>query len=606
MDNQERKTNRNVLMLVLSVVLTVALISGSTFAYWEWWSNESEQTAVTFTATEDFSCSADGGGNITSSDVVLIPSSCTDSEHVIKRKVTVMPSLYKDDLNISLDLWMNIKSIGNGLSNSENFKYALTTDDTSCESGVVSEGTFKGKTSGDTITMLDKEFNNTTTETYYLWIWLDEAETDISTTNQSFELSLDGECSNFIDLSNEEILEYLQNKHDFEYYSTLNLAVTDVNNGTIGENADSNKEDAVAGIYTDDGETYVVLLKDTIEATRIKPSVDMTINLGGNMLSSNEGIAIQPMSGNVHIDGTIDGSTVSVASDYMPRAMQVLGTSNVTVTGGLFVSEISKSSSSNSVTILVAQDARLTITNAIISSKNLYASSNTTAAAGIQVSSGGTASAVISDCVVDVESVNGRIYGINNFATMTVSNSEIMTYSNHRYIDNTYYASSNGVYNSGTITLNNCYVSGTYTGVNNLGTLYINGGIYEGYEYGGLNFYASETTSYIRNATIRQCSLADGYTQNLDSKNVGFRVAAFSNILIYMDNCDIYGSQLVGTITGSYNSLYISNSRINEDAIFNLSSSTHKIYIGRGNNFTADDINRPTSGIETDEVYIFE
>ena len=112
MDNQERKTNRNVLMLVFGVVLTVALISGSTFAYWEWWSNESEQTAVTFTATEDFSCSADGGGNITSSDVILIPSSCTDSEYAIKREVTVMPSLYKDDLDIKMDLWINIKSIG--------------------------------------------------------------------------------------------------------------------------------------------------------------------------------------------------------------------------------------------------------------------------------------------------------------------------------------------------------------------------------------------------------------------------------------------------------------------------------------------------------------
>ena len=225
MDNQERKTNRNVLMLVFGVVLTVALISGSTFAYWEWWSNESEQTAVTFTATEDFSCSADGGGNITSSDVILIPSSCTDSEYAIKREVTVMPSLYKDDLNISLDLWMNIKSIGNGLSNSENFKYALTTDDTSCESGVVSEGTFKGKTSGDTITMLDKEFNNTTTETYYLWIWLDEAETDISTTNQSFELSLGGECTNEVTVGNSD--------PEVPVLDDGMIPVTIANNGTV-------------------------------------------------------------------------------------------------------------------------------------------------------------------------------------------------------------------------------------------------------------------------------------------------------------------------------------------------------------------------------------
>ena len=55
-----------------------------------------------------------------------------------------------------MDMWLNINSIGSGLSNSQNFKYALTTSSSSCTSNVITEGTFYGKVANDKIELLSQ------------------------------------------------------------------------------------------------------------------------------------------------------------------------------------------------------------------------------------------------------------------------------------------------------------------------------------------------------------------------------------------------------------------------------------------------------------------
>ena len=97
-----------------------------------------------------------------------------------------------------MSLWLNVNTLDSGLSNSKNFKYALTTSYTSCETGVVSSVTFKEKTAGDKVYILDKEYSVTTTDIYYLYIWLDKEETSTETMNQTFKLSLGGDCTNAI------------------------------------------------------------------------------------------------------------------------------------------------------------------------------------------------------------------------------------------------------------------------------------------------------------------------------------------------------------------------------------------------------------------------
>ena len=54
-----------------------------------------------------------------------------------------------------MDLWLDINEIGSGLSNSQNFKYALTTSDSSCTEGVKLSGSFNGATVGSKFNILN-------------------------------------------------------------------------------------------------------------------------------------------------------------------------------------------------------------------------------------------------------------------------------------------------------------------------------------------------------------------------------------------------------------------------------------------------------------------
>lgn len=192
-------------LITLTIIFTVM---GSTFAYLSWSSSEEQKTQVTFTKEAGFSCSVNGGGNIAEGDVILMPTVVNDSttSYYIKRTITVKPTITDSLLPVYMDLWLDINSLGTGLSNSLNFKYALTTSSTSPTTGVVSSGNFNGKITGDKINLLtSKKYTATTTDTYYLWIWLDAAETSSDTMNQSFSLSLNGSCMNDVPASKPDI-----------------------------------------------------------------------------------------------------------------------------------------------------------------------------------------------------------------------------------------------------------------------------------------------------------------------------------------------------------------------------------------------------------------
>ncbi len=192
--------NKKTMFTILIVLGLIIIFTGGTYAYLSWTSSNDSNTNVTFTKGEGFSCSADGGGNITTGEVSLMPTDCTkNSSHVIKREITVNTTITDINMPIYMDLWLNVNSMGTALSNSSNLKYSLTTSSTNCATDVVKTGTFNGKTAGDKVYISNgKNYTSTTTETYYLYIWLDINETNADTASQSFNLSLGGSCSNHI------------------------------------------------------------------------------------------------------------------------------------------------------------------------------------------------------------------------------------------------------------------------------------------------------------------------------------------------------------------------------------------------------------------------
>ena len=239
-------------LIVLGIIFT---IMGGSLAYYNWQTSSSQQTKVTFTANASFSCSADGGGDITSGQVNLVPTSCTNETYAIKREVTVNTVLTNQGENIMLDLWLNVDILDTGLKDSTNFKYALTKGSTSCTDEKIIEGNFNGKVQNDKVKLLDgKIYSTSKQETYYLWIWLDSAETSTSTMNQNFKLSLGGECTDNVK-PNAPVLD-----------NTGMIPVTITNNGTVTtiSNTDPNWYD-----YSEKKWANAVLVKNDNDETAI-------------------------------------------------------------------------------------------------------------------------------------------------------------------------------------------------------------------------------------------------------------------------------------------------------------------------------------------------
>lgn len=451
-------------------------------------------------------------------------------------------------------------------------------------------------------------------------------------------------------------VEELQEQYAFTYYSTMNKAVTDVNNGSIGANEDAVKDTAVAGVYTDEnGGKNVVLLKDHTESARIAPSVDMTINLGGHTLSSVAAVCIRVAGGIVTIDGRLPGSQIVANQESVGAiCIQVNSTSTskrVSIQGGTYISScpvgqvegvVNRGPSCemyiSDANIIVTSEngttfgvnlitGTATISNCVISTSssdgqtysvynegsatiskcNISATSRDGTAWGVLLKNG---TATISNCGITASS-NGNSGGVINSGIAYISNSNIRTYSNYYKDGENFTASSRGVYNeNGTLTMNDCYVMGTHCGLSNFGTLYVNGGTFEGYGHGGFYFSADSNTSYVCNAIIRDCEMPDGYTATANRNGAGFYFGECTNGQVYMDNCEINGiaASQIFVIKGTSNTLYISNSTVNNtnggDANIRIDDGGNMLYIGRGNNFTADNTNHPGAVIVTDEVYV--
>ena len=203
------------IITILTIFTLIFTFFGGTLAYWNWSTNTAEKTNVTFTVARDFSCAADGGGNISSTDNMLAPADCLNTNYAIQRTVTVTPTINRSGLTVYMDLWLNIEDIGEGLTNSDYFMYALTESPTSCVSNPKASGTFKGKVAEDRIKLLNQEpYTTSGPRTYYLYIWLHKDETSTSTMNQSFNLTLGGQCSDTLTTSSSGYTESILNGTD--------------------------------------------------------------------------------------------------------------------------------------------------------------------------------------------------------------------------------------------------------------------------------------------------------------------------------------------------------------------------------------------------------
>ena len=75
------KDNYKNKILVLTILTLVFTIMDSTLAFWNWNTSETQRTLISFNVAPNLSCTGDGGGNISSSEKKIVPTSCTNQEY---------------------------------------------------------------------------------------------------------------------------------------------------------------------------------------------------------------------------------------------------------------------------------------------------------------------------------------------------------------------------------------------------------------------------------------------------------------------------------------------------------------------------------------------
>ena len=173
--------NNNGKTLALSLIAVIAIIgivAGGTYAF-----VTATATAVNVTQIKsgNLTMTVTGGGN---TNISFMPTTCTNSTYAIKKTI-VASAVNTSGGSVSFTLGLNPTKLDAGLKIA-NMKWALTTSSSSCTTGVVASGNFSTATQGTAFTMVSNDSSGITqdsndktkfSKTYYLYIWLDSAQT---------------------------------------------------------------------------------------------------------------------------------------------------------------------------------------------------------------------------------------------------------------------------------------------------------------------------------------------------------------------------------------------------------------------------------------------
>lgn len=181
------KNNVKVILSVVAVLAIIVLVGGGTYAYWSWSTSEDQRTLVTI-SVKGATMLIDGGGNISSSDKTLIPTTCTDTTNAIQRKIMVSTENQTNTAmteTLQLDI-VNMTAAQGSLTDAQKAKLKWTlvelADETEynattwkgCATTTYS-GTFEGYDQTDKISLKTTNIAASTTVTKYyeLYLWLD-------------------------------------------------------------------------------------------------------------------------------------------------------------------------------------------------------------------------------------------------------------------------------------------------------------------------------------------------------------------------------------------------------------------------------------------------
>ena len=236
---------RKRLFIFLTIISIIFLSLGETLAAF---TASATATNITQIKSGNLTMTIDGGGNTNAS---FMPAKCT-SEYAIKKKI-VATSTNTSGGKVSFSIGMNIATLSDSLKR-ESMRYTLTTNASSCTQDIISSGSFKNKTVGNDVWLIKNDYDNITksgnnySKTYYLYIWLDETETQ--NLSGSISVNMKGTSSNNPSLTTEANISlgdpgtlYYEIESSADKTTTIDFSLTsaqDNNNGIyMTKDADS-------------------------------------------------------------------------------------------------------------------------------------------------------------------------------------------------------------------------------------------------------------------------------------------------------------------------------------------------------------------------------
>ncbi len=378
----------------------------------------------------------------------------------------------------------------------------------------------------------------------------------------------------------------------YYYYNDLNLAIEDVNNGVIGKHSSPTGKISVIKI---DDDVFVELYDDVTLTAPLRIDEaniilnNFTIYSNGFEIATYKNVKIE--NGNVEITGQ-DDNLMGIVVGRLSSCF----VDNVNIT----------TTCANGKNFSLLVYGKLFLENSMIYTHNTGDElSSVTSVYGNLFSK-----VTINNCDIRAESSFGKVYGVYIGDFGMISNTKVVALSNYNSNSSGYTSYSIGCMVDGKTSLINCDVYGVHSGVNATADLTISGGTYSGFGHGGVYFSGYNKTSHVRDATIQEIDIIEGYkTFGPNATHGGCYIGGGENqsqITVFVDNCVFlgqkYGIVLRGTDGEQNNKLYISNSILDKN-IVRVDNTSHQLFIGAGCNI--DTSNTIISGVvtSTNETY---
>lgn len=407
-----------------------------------------------------------------------------------------------------------------------------------------------------------------------------------------------------------------------DYYGSLSDAFS-------GDNVLTDSTGASVSVAEEDGKKVVTLLDDVALTETLNIEEAATLDLNGYEITSESEVAIRTTA-DVVIDGTKEGSAITVNAPAGQKGTVLSAmTGELTVNGGTYTSNTSGAGTKTSQTqvIYVYDNTTANVNDATI----VATDSNNGCVIGVN---GAKATSVLNLTNCDIIVSSGKSLenlGVQAKGDAVLSGCSVIAEADYvaNAAGNNYASNSRGILSEATLELYDCYVWGTHSGVTAKGSVYVEGGTYEGYGHGSFYLAGSNTTSYFYNCELNWAPMREGTVADVvaGTNGAGFYIGnGADNVVAYFDNCDFnmnegngelykgnpvpfYGIVLRTAGGESDNKVYLSNCYVemaNYQMFRGNGTSGHTVYNGVGNDWSKAAVEHKGSAasyIDTNESY---